>query len=82
MPSEARWESLRAAAMNLAIRGTDFNLGREPGDTFTGNQQPDLRADYQGQHALQGIVTGSAQLKFNKTNLRSLPGTRVSAPSP
>ncbi len=25
----------RLAAMNLAIRGIDFNLGREPGDTFT-----------------------------------------------
>jgi len=36
----------RLAAMNLAIRGIDFNLGREPGDTFTRNQHPDLRADY------------------------------------
>lgn len=26
-----------------------------------------------GQHAIKSIVTGSAQLKFNKTNLRSLP---------
>ena len=32
--------------MNLAIRGIDFNLGREPGDTFTKNQHPDLRADF------------------------------------
>ena len=36
----------RLAAMNLAIRGIDFNLGKEPGDTFTRNQHPDLRADY------------------------------------
>ncbi|MDN3919105.1 type I restriction-modification system subunit M [Roseateles violae] len=36
----------RLAAMNLAIRGIDFNLGREPQDTFTRNQHPDLRADY------------------------------------
>lgn len=36
----------RLAAMNLAIRGIDFNLGREPGDTFTHDQHPDLRADY------------------------------------
>ena len=36
----------RLAAMNLAIRGIDFNLGREPGDTFTKNQHPDLRADF------------------------------------
>jgi type I restriction enzyme M protein len=36
----------RLAAMNLALRGIDFNLGREPGDTFTRNQHPDLRADY------------------------------------
>ena len=32
--------------MNLAIRGIDFNLGREPGDTFTRDQHPDLRADF------------------------------------
>ena len=36
----------RLAAMNLAIRGIDFNFGREPGDTFTRNQHPDLRADF------------------------------------
>ena len=36
----------RLAAMNLAIRGIDFNLGKEPADTFTKNQHPDLRADY------------------------------------
>ncbi len=36
----------RLAAMNLAIRGIDFNLGREPQDSFTRNQHPDLRADY------------------------------------
>ena len=36
----------RLAAMNLAIRGIDYNLGREPADTFIRNQHPDLRADY------------------------------------
>lgn len=36
----------RLAAMNLAIRGIDFNLGREPADTFVRNQHPDLRADF------------------------------------
>ncbi len=36
----------RLAAMNLAIRGIDFNLGREPQDTFTRDQHPDLRADF------------------------------------
>jgi type I restriction enzyme M protein len=36
----------RLAAMNLAIRGIDFNLGKEPADTFTRHQHPDLRADY------------------------------------
>lgn len=36
----------RLAAMNLAIRGIDFNLGREPQDSFVRNQHPDLRADY------------------------------------
>ena len=36
----------RLAAMNLAIRGIDYNLGREPADTFLKNQHADLRADF------------------------------------
>jgi type I restriction enzyme M protein len=32
--------------MNLVIRGMDYNLGKEPADTFTRNQHPDLRADF------------------------------------
>ncbi|MDZ7631305.1 MAG: N-6 DNA methylase [Gemmatimonadaceae bacterium] len=36
----------RLAAMNLAIRGIDFNFGKEPADTFHRDLHPDLRADY------------------------------------
>jgi type I restriction enzyme M protein len=36
----------RLAAMNMAIRGIEFNFGKQAGDTFTNNQHPDLRADY------------------------------------
>jgi type I restriction enzyme M protein len=36
----------RLAAMNLAIRGIEFNLGREPADSFIRDQHPDLRADF------------------------------------
>jgi type I restriction enzyme M protein len=36
----------RLAAMNLAIRGIEYNLGKEPSDTFTNNQHKDLRADF------------------------------------
>ena len=36
----------RLVAMNLAIRGYGFNLGKEPTDTFTQDQHPDLKADY------------------------------------
>ena len=43
---EANPTTWRLAAMNLAIRGIDFNLGREPGDTFTRNQHLGLRADF------------------------------------
>jgi len=43
---EANPTTWRLAAMNLAIRGIDFNFGREPADTFTHNQHPDLRADF------------------------------------
>lgn len=36
----------RLVAMNLAIRGIGFNLGKEPADSFTNDQHPDLKADY------------------------------------
>ncbi len=34
------------AAMNMAIRGIDFNFGKGPADTLNNDQHPDLRADY------------------------------------
>jgi type I restriction enzyme M protein len=36
----------RLAAMNMAIRGIDFNFGKQPADSFTNDQHPDLRADF------------------------------------
>jgi len=43
---EANPTTWRLAAMNLAIRGIDFNLGKEPADTFVRDQHADLRADF------------------------------------
>ena len=43
---EAIHTTWRMVAMNLAIRGMDFNLGKEPADTFHRDQHPDLKADY------------------------------------
>ncbi|MEC5159762.1 MULTISPECIES: class I SAM-dependent DNA methyltransferase [unclassified Janthinobacterium] len=43
---EANPTTWRLAAMNLAIRGIDFNLGKEPADTFVRDQHVDLRADF------------------------------------
>ena len=34
------------SSMNMAIRGIDFDFGKEPADTFTRDQHPDLRADF------------------------------------
>ena len=34
----------RLAAINMAIRGIDFNFGKEPVNSFTNDQHPDLRA--------------------------------------
>jgi len=34
------------AAMNMAIRGIDFNFGKGPADTLNNDQHPDLRADF------------------------------------
>ena len=36
----------KLAAMNLAIRGLDFNLGDSHGDTFSADKHPTLKADY------------------------------------
>ena len=36
----------RLAAMNMAIRGINFDFGKEPADTFTRDHHPDLRADF------------------------------------
>jgi type I restriction enzyme M protein len=36
----------RRAAMNMAIRGIDFNFGGAPGDTLLNDLHPDLRADF------------------------------------
>jgi type I restriction enzyme M protein len=34
------------AAMNMAIRGIDFNFGKEPASSYTNDQHPDLKADF------------------------------------
>jgi type I restriction enzyme M protein len=36
----------RLACMNLAIRGIDFDFGKQPDNTFARDLHPDLRADY------------------------------------
>lgn len=36
----------RLASMNMAIRGMDYDFGKEPASTYTRDQHPDLRADY------------------------------------
>ncbi len=36
----------RLASMNMAIRGLDFDFGKEPASTYTRPQHPDLRADF------------------------------------
>ena len=36
----------KLAAMNMAIRGIDFNFGKKNADSFLDDQYPGLRADY------------------------------------
>ena len=43
---ESNSTTRRLAAMNLAIRGIDFDLGSAHGDTFTEDQHPDKRFDF------------------------------------
>tara|TARA_R110002074_G_scaffold349634_1_gene520349 strand:- start:138295 stop:139974 length:1680 start_codon:yes stop_codon:yes gene_type:complete len=43
---EANHTTWQLAAMNMVIRGIDFNFGKEPANTYTNDQHPDLRADF------------------------------------
>ncbi len=43
---EYNYTTWQLAAMNMAIRGIDFNFGKEPANTYTNDQHPDLRADF------------------------------------
>ena len=43
-PNQSNPTTWRLAAMNMAIRGIDFDFGKKPADTFTRDQHPDLRA--------------------------------------
>ncbi len=55
-PNQSNPTTWRLAAMNMAICGSprhsattpgiDFDFGKEPADTFTRDQHPDLRADF------------------------------------
>lgn len=36
----------RLASMNMAIRGLDYDFGKEPASTYTRPQHPDLRAEF------------------------------------
>ncbi len=43
---EANPTTWKLAAMNMVIRGLDFNFGKKNANTFLDDQHPDLRADY------------------------------------
>ena len=43
---EANHTTWQLAAMNMVIRGIDFNFGQQPASTYTNDQHPDLRADF------------------------------------
>ncbi|HDR0999028.1 type I restriction-modification system subunit M [Pasteurella multocida] len=43
---EANPTTWKLAAMNMVIRGIDFNFGKKHADSFTEDQHPDLRADF------------------------------------
>jgi type I restriction enzyme M protein len=43
---ESNPNTFKLARMNLAIRGIEGDLGKEPADSFFRDQHPDLKADY------------------------------------
>ena len=64
----------RLSAMNMAIRGIDFDFGKEPADTFSKNQHPDLKADFIMANPPFNISDwGGAQLKEDRRWKYGLP---------
>ncbi|MEA3189079.1 MAG: type restriction enzyme protein [Chthoniobacter sp.] len=61
--------------MNMAIRGIDFNFGKEPANSFTSDQHPDLRADYVMATARRGSAT-------YKRSLTAEPAEKQDNPMP
>ncbi|MGI3052890.1 type I restriction-modification system subunit M [Vibrio alginolyticus] len=43
---EYNYTTWQLAAMNMAIRGLDYDFGKEPASTYINDQHPDLRADF------------------------------------
>ena len=43
---ESNPNTFKLAKMNLAIRGIEADLGKQPADSFHNDQHPDLKADY------------------------------------
>lgn len=43
---EYNYTTWQLAAMNMAIRGLDYDFGKEPASTYTNDQHKDLRADF------------------------------------
>ncbi|MGO1295769.1 MAG: N-6 DNA methylase [Vibrio sp.] len=43
---EYNYTTWQLAAMNMAIRGLDYDFGKEPASTYTNDQHPDMRADF------------------------------------
>ncbi len=43
---ESNPNTFKLAKMNLAIRGIEANLGKQPADSFHADQHPDLKADF------------------------------------
>lgn len=57
----------KLAAMNLAIRGMDFNLGKEAANTLLNDQHPDLKFDYVLSNPPYNIKDwGAAQVQVDK----------------
>lgn len=64
----------KLAAMNLAIRGIDFNLGKEAANTLLNDQHPDLKVDYVLSNPPYNIKEwGATQVQADKRWAYGLP---------
>jgi hypothetical protein len=73
-PNQSNPTNWRLGAMNMTIRGIDFDFGKEPADIFTCDQHPDLRADF-----VMALPSAAAR-SLSRSHTTDCPNGRINPP--